>query len=146
MDDTKLERHRFQFRLRKLLIWTAVWGMYLGFLKALEISPPLAVFCTAYLAVLLVVRITCGFGDRGVTISFFAGAVVFAVFTGVMELWEYSTDTWDRDFGPPSIVGYINWTIGLYIIGTPIWALSVIIVHCVVRGVDCLDNLMRGRM
>ena len=62
MGELKPKRRPFQFSLRKTMLWTAVWSVYLGAVEWVEMPLPVAVGLTMYLALLLLVRINWGFG------------------------------------------------------------------------------------
>ena len=68
MDDLKPQRRPFQFSLRKALLWTAVWSVYLDWVRWAGMLLSTAVSVTLCLVALLVVRIKWGF-DRGFLIT-----------------------------------------------------------------------------
>ncbi len=57
VDESKTQRRPFQFSLRKLMIWTAVWAVYLGMMKWLEVPLVGGAVLTTYFAVILAIRI-----------------------------------------------------------------------------------------
>ena len=46
------------------MLWTAVWGLYLGMMKLTHVPLPAVGMLTAYFAVILAIRVTSGF-ERG---------------------------------------------------------------------------------
>ncbi len=58
MNDEKRQR-RFQFSLRKLMLWMAVWGIYLAFFGRWA-GTPLAAGIAAYLTMIAVIRLQWG--------------------------------------------------------------------------------------
>ena len=61
VDGPQPRRHPFQFSLRKLLLWTAAWSAYLGFVRWMGVPLPLAIMLTIYLAMHLATRIVMDF-------------------------------------------------------------------------------------
>ncbi|MBC8871254.1 MAG: hypothetical protein H8E44_17650 [Planctomycetes bacterium] len=56
MNDQDLERRRFQFGLRKLLLWMAVVAVLLGILKMLELSTAGLILAASWVAITAIVR------------------------------------------------------------------------------------------
>ncbi len=88
MDESKPRRRRFQFTVRKLMLWTTVWAVYLSALRLVDVPLPVAVILTVYLAVILSLRLCLGLKRSlravlRVAIGLFflsvAGGVFFAV-------------------------------------------------------------------
>jgi hypothetical protein len=60
MIDQHAKRRRFQFGLRKLLLWTAVVALYLGILSLVNFNACLSVSLTCYLILVGTLRVTFG--------------------------------------------------------------------------------------
>ena len=60
MSDQRLERRRFQFGLRKLLLWMVVVALLLGILKTLGLTTAGLVIAAFWVAITAVVRATLG--------------------------------------------------------------------------------------
>jgi hypothetical protein len=65
METSPTQRHPFQFSLRKLMLWTAVWSAYLEIVRWVGMLLPIAVLLTVCLAALLFVRLKWGY-DNGI--------------------------------------------------------------------------------
>jgi hypothetical protein len=77
MDDTgKPQRRKFQFSLRKLMLWTVVVASYFGIFGLLEVHPVVSAILAAWVAVVGSLRITFG-GRLACILSVVAGAVYF---------------------------------------------------------------------
>jgi hypothetical protein len=72
VDELKTKRRSFQFSLRKLMLWTAVWSIYLGVVEWVELPLRDTVILTVYVVVLLAIRIQRGL-DPGYKIAFVSG-------------------------------------------------------------------------
>ena len=77
VENGKPQRRHFQFGLRKLMLWTAVWSVYLGFVQWTGIPPPAAVVFTIYLTVILAIRSRWGY-ERGSLIAAFGTGILAA--------------------------------------------------------------------
>ena len=78
MDDMKPERRPFQFSLRKLMLWMAVWAVCLAFFWSL-VGTPLAAVVTLYVLLLTSIRLKWAF-DRGCQIACIGTGVLFGCF------------------------------------------------------------------
>ena len=77
MDATKSQR-RFQFSLRKLLLWMAVWAAWLGIVRVLAPGGFYAVIMTACLVGLVLIRLKWG-RLQGWGIAAFASAIALSI-------------------------------------------------------------------
>ncbi len=130
-------RGTFQFSLCKLLLWTAVWAVYLGFLKAIEANLPFAVMLTLCLISILAVRIKWGL--RGIPIATLVVSGCFVAMSLAVEVATGDTEpvaVWHRILFHGVLVYpfAIALAIGCYFI-----------VHFVVIAVDRIDKLMGRR-
>ena len=71
------EKRRFQFGLRKSLIWTAVVALYLGFVTSLGIPPVAIGFITSWAVVVGILRQAIG-PMVAASLSVIGGGIVFA--------------------------------------------------------------------
>jgi hypothetical protein len=133
VDDLKSQRRPFQFSLRKLLLWTAVWSAYLGVMRWLQIPLSAAFIVTMYFMVFVAVRIKWGLG-RGLLSSICLMAGLACACFGAATLG-----------GGIPLVGIV---IGLPIVclcGVYLGACSFLPVHFLMSAVDWLDNLMQTK-
>lgn len=141
MDELKSQRRLFHFSLRKLLLWTAVWSVYLGILEWVGIPPRDAVVLTIYLGVILAVRLRWGV-DRG---SQRAAVVsrLFCIVVAIAIIWEAPTKPSVNVF---SLIISIVVAIPVgYLFAIPACLYGYVLVSLVVRAVDWLDNLMKTK-
>lgn len=134
MDESNSQRRLFQFDLRKLMIWTAVWSVYLSFVRWAIRSATIdeAVVFSVYLPLLAAVRIRHGY-QRGTQFAVFAIGPMF-VFALAIIFTIHGLE-WGGVFGFFRLL----W---LYLLGLLFGFLAFVLVHAVVRAVDWLDNLM----
>ena len=118
MNDERPERRRFQFGLRKLLLWTVVVAVLLGTLKMLGLETAGLVIAASWAAITAVVR-----GAFGSTLAH----IVSAVGGGVLALVLLFTGV----IGATSIVVFIVLAAGV----------SFVFVEAAWLGVDWLDSL-----
>lgn len=138
MDELKPQRRPFQFSLRKLLLWTAVWSAWLGFVRWSMIQLPIAVGLTIYLATILVVRVRWGY-ERSSRIAVpAAGVVAFCIAVPLLiPPWTNPAPSADK-----ILILILFITMMSCAIGTFVGLSSFLLVHAVVCAVDWLDNLM----
>ena len=120
MNVPRPERRRFQFSLRKLLLWTAVVAILLGTLKTLGLNTVGLVIAASWVAVTAVVRAAFG-SNWAHGVSAVGGGVLALVllFTGAI--------------GVTSVVLFIILAAGV----------SFVFVELAWLGVDRLDRLLR---
>jgi hypothetical protein len=142
----KPERRPFQFSLRKALLWTAVWSVYLGIVRwvgiwlafSVEIWLAFSVGLTIYLAALFAVRIKWGY-ERGLEIVRSAAGLLVVPCVVVLLLGLLLG----------ALLSPVNILIDLVMVVFALGALGIFFgvpgltcVHFVMRAVDWLDNLM----
>ena len=95
MNDPRPERRRFQFGLRKLLLWTGVVAVWFGVLTTLPLGLPLSTVLTLWVVVVGVVR---------VAIRPLAAALTSAVIAfGVALIHDYYGLLYYDDLHPPYV-------------------------------------------
>ena len=65
MDNLKPQLRRFQFSLRKLMLWMVVWGAYLALARWIGLDQPYGLILTLWLMVILFVRLKWGYSPKG---------------------------------------------------------------------------------
>ncbi len=135
MDDEKRER-RFQFSLRKLMLWMAVWAVYFAFLGRWA-GTTLAAVIAAYLVTIAIIRLKWGL-NPGWQIARVATAFGLGAFLPLRCLIRGGIDS-----AGPEVLGtyfagcFLGFLTGLVAFG---------FVHGVVIFVDFLDLLSRSRL
>ena len=145
VDDLKPQRRPFQFSLRKLLLWTAVWSIYLGIVKWVGIWLALSVETwlvfslglTIYLVALLAVRMKWGC-ERGlrIAVTFMVGLPLLLVGALLFWLMVISPVDFVQNMVFLPLLCFSGFFLGWY---------GFLFVHCVVRAVNWLDNLMETK-
>jgi hypothetical protein len=137
VDELKTKRRPFQFSLRELLLWTAVWSVYLGIVCSAGMSLSAAMMVTVSLAILLVFRIRHGrkrfLRNAVICVSGLSFACIGTVLLDVMVL-------------PPGNASPI-------MVSVPTVCLVLLflilggcgVVDLLVSSVDWLDNLMKTK-
>lgn len=131
MDDPQPQRRPFQFSLRKLMLWTAVWALYLGIVARLRL--PAAVVLTIYLMALLAVHTKWGFEQGVLRSTLITGFVVGAVSTVVGLVTGWSA---------VEILAYMPLAC---IVGLVLGLFSSLVVYFVASAVDWIDDLMQTK-
>ena len=132
MDNSKPQR-RFQFSLRKLMLWMVVWAVYLTFFWRLVVIS-LAVLVTTYLVVIAAIRMKWGLKP---------GLKIAAVNMGIV--WGC--------LGPLPFVagGVASPAIGLllfvccFVIGLVSGSIAFVLIELLVRCVNSLDELIETK-
>ena len=139
METSPTQRRPFQFSLRKLLLWTAVWSVYLGFVRWMGMPLPITVGLTVCLATHLATRFLMGF-YRGLR---FWGHVTSGIFFVLSVLLLLGTALM---LGSPTdgssfavMMMYLALFVAFCLLG------GFLCVCVVVRTVDWLDELMRTK-
>lgn len=136
-------RRRFQFSLRKLMLWTAVWAAYLGLIRAAGLGPPAAIALTVFLAVLFVIRLVWGY-EKGLKIGALFAGIVPAAVGGFLIVHMCIIVPFPSI--PISTVGGIMAILGMlaviFLIGTILGLYGFLLVHGVMKAVDRADALM----
>jgi hypothetical protein len=125
---------RFQFHLRKMLIWTAVWAIYLGLLRWGEVRPNQIVVLTVHFAIFLAIRARWGM-DPGLKIAMIVGSGLTCciVFAFMLQ-------------GPfhPSMADFMISGGGAATFGGIGGIVSFLIAHTILTCVDRLDSLWKS--
>jgi hypothetical protein len=141
--DTAQDRHRpFQLSLRKLMLWMVVLAAYITLVRWTGLFLPLAALLTAYVALVVFVRLRCGF-RRGYKIAALGTAVLVGCllvcffllhhFTGYSRL---TSELW------PVVLATAG---GGCVVGLAVGFLAFSVVHLIVCAVDLVDALMQTR-
>ncbi len=135
LDDVTPKRRPFQFSLRKLLPWTAVWSVYLGVMRSVGLPLSTAMSVTICLVILFFARIKLGF-KRG--LRFWNRILCAAVFIWLGAVFLFGI--WQSSWNVPLMMGFppFDWLIGA-VLGMG----GLTLVHFVMYAVDWLDNLMQ---
>jgi hypothetical protein len=132
VDDAKPHR-RFQFSVRKLMLWMVALAVYLAFFVRL-VGTPLVVFVTIYFAVIAVIRMTWAPKKCLAIATLFSG-------TGWGCLW--------LDFCVTDTAHYSSQELPLsvcvFVIGLVVGLIAFGLVHGVVRCVNSLDQWIGTR-
>jgi hypothetical protein len=140
MNDRHPERRRFQFGLRKLLLWTVVLALYLGILSLVGFEPWVSVFATLCLGIVVVVRVS--FGPRaGCVCSAAMLLVPILCLSGLAIISEALSGS----FGTREAA---LWAQGLLFGIGACCALGLavfLLVELVVRAVDWADSLLESK-
>jgi hypothetical protein len=91
METSPTQRRPFQFSLRKMLLWTAVWSVYLGFAQLLGL--PFALGLTIYLAILLAIRIKWGY-RQGFFVAARVACLILICFGAPAIIMSFATLAW----------------------------------------------------
>jgi hypothetical protein len=139
VDELKPKRRPFQFSLRKALLWTAVWSVYLGIVEWVGMPLTIAMGLTVCLLIHLVLRITMGF-QRGFRfwVRITCGIlVVLSVLLLLGTALMLGSPTDGSSFAV--IMMYLALFVALCLLG------GFLCVCVVVSAVDWLDNVMATR-
>ena len=125
----------FQFSLRKLLLWTAVWSAYLGFVRWMKMPLPGVVSMTICVALFLAARIRWGY-KRGIQVGVHVMGALTAVCIGVilLSILIQSSGVFAVALVVLPLLCYFGFMFGF---------VAFIFVHLVVELVDWLDDLMK---
>jgi len=129
VSELNLQRRPFQFSLRKLMLWTAVWAIYLGFVRWVKMPLPLALILTIYLAGLVVLRIKWGY-ERGLQIAYLTSlgiGLLLGLVIGVLERIP------EDSYAILPLLGLLLGFVGFHL------------VHFAMRAVDWIDSLMETK-
>ena len=119
------QRRRFQFGLRKLLLWTVALSVYLGILRMLQCHPVLVVVLTCWVGAVAVVRVAIGWKWAAV-VSAVGGAILLGI-----PAYQARGD--DSDL------------VGNLLLAAIVGGLAVLaVVHVIACTIDWADNLMRA--
>ena len=130
MNDEGPTRRRFQFSLRKLLLWTTVVALYLGSMKTLEFNSGLVAFITFWVAVVGGVRWSLGV----------KAAAIASFVIGTLLGLDFSLAAPALGGAPPSFFALltisIGWVFGGFILG---------LVELTMRAVNWADKIIEGK-
>ena len=138
MADPKPQRCRFQFSLRKMMLWTAVWAIYLGIVRLLGMWLPIAVCLTIYLAILLFLRLNWG-QDRGVILAFRVTGLTLACVGATIIIWGFATGGFFAGFAS------VLFSIAVCLLGLYLGLWGFLLVHAVASALDSIDNRMQTK-
>jgi len=131
----------YQFSLRRLLLWTAVWALYLGLLKLGRVSLLGGAALTVYFGIIFAIRIRWGY-ERGsvwtstVTSALTAFLIVCQNIVHLITSPSFWSDVFRGLLPGLFIFGFLGFVLGL---------IAFWIVHWLVRFVDWVDKLMEGK-
>jgi len=137
--DHDQRQRRFQFSLRKLLLWMAVLAVYLGVLRLITANVSVVLISICWLTVIVAVRMKWG-----------ARRACFVAITGtVFCLSVASAATYWIDFGPfhgdkfgRRMTGYMPL---MFLVGAFIGLYVFLVVELSIGFVDFLDRLMQTK-
>jgi uncharacterized membrane protein len=138
VDDEKRQR-RFQFSLRKLMLWMAVLGVYMGIMRSSGMGTTHSLGLALYLAGLAVVRLKWGYRP-GYEIG--ANATGIGVACWLVHLMGY------RFHLPKDAEEWLHlfvYFFGGYAHGVVLGFIAFVAVHSVVSAVDKIDTLMQAK-
>ena len=127
-EQSKRPSRRFQFTLRKMLLWTAMMALWFGLLSSLGILPGvilIATILTSWVVVVAIVRVA--FGENSAALV----ALLPAACIPIIECWDPSI--------PVSFV--LLHVVVLGVMGSVIFVL----VKVAFRVVSVLDHLMESK-
>ncbi len=127
MDNLKPQRRRFQFSLRKLMLWMVVCAAYLGILRWADMATSNAIFISVWLGVILLIRLTLT-GDRGLLLA-------LGVSVPYLACWIF--------FREPD--SYFLWVCLFGAIGFLLGFIFFVVASFVVGAVNAVDALMQSR-
>jgi hypothetical protein len=129
VDDTKARRRPLQFSLRKLMLWTLVWAVYLTFFVR-QVRTYDAIFFTVELVLIAAIRLKWGL-DSGMKVAALANGVCLGcigVYFRANLSFLFLPVVFLSSFAVGAITGWIA-----------IW-----LIEGLVRCVDLLDNWMES--
>jgi hypothetical protein len=129
MNTPRPERRRLQFGLRKLLLWTAVAALVLGWATTFRQEEAWVIAC--WILTFGVVRVAFGFWVAGI-LSIGAGAI-FGGWLGYIAATRFNPNIGLDLFKHYVVVGCVS---GFILFG---------VVELIVRVVEWADNLMRTK-
>lgn len=131
VDAPEPQRRPFQFSIRKLMLWTAVWALYLGVVSNFWL--PAAGILTIYLLSLLAIRMIWGL-DKGMSRAILITGVIVAV--GTLVVTPYTRLT---------ALEITVWILFLTYLGLLFGLYGFLFVHFVALAVDWVDDRMRTK-
>lgn len=135
VDDLKPQHGPFQFSIRRLMLWTVVWAICLGFPCSFAL-PPFAVLCWAvYFATLFVIRVRWGYQQGRVIAGFVMGGLAAACFAGLL----FSA----MAKGSGDVLGISLWMLAVCLAGFLLGFYGYFVMHVVANVVDWIDNATR---
>jgi hypothetical protein len=121
MSNPERERPRFQFSLRKLLLWVAIEAVLLGTLKMLGLNAVGLTVATLWVAVVALARVACG-GTPAVILSQLGGIALAICLWRVLPIDD------------PTVTL-------LVVLGGGAGLIPIVFVEIAQRGVDWVDGL-----
>lgn len=123
----KPERRRFQFSLRKLVLWMVVFSVYLGILRWADMATSNAIVISVWFGVILLIRLTLT-GDRGLLLALGVSVPLFAC-------WDF--------FREPNF--HWLWFCVVGVVGFLLGFTLFVVASFVVGAVNAADALMQSR-
>jgi hypothetical protein len=139
MNDVVAQR-RFQFSLRKLLLWIAVLAVYLGVLRLMNADLTVALITICWVTVIVAVRTKWGARRALVVAIFGTGFCLSVVFAGTVWIVE-------RQYRPalsPLGAMIAGMPVGL-LVGAFIGLCGSVVAELSIRLVGFLDGLMQTK-
>ena len=146
VDDVKRQR-RFQFSLRKLMLWMAVMAAWLSVLRLINAGVVLALVTTLWLAVFVLVRLKWGTERGGIVATFATGIGVTAIVgvgIGLRFCLRISTaglPQWSDLLAALAALAFV--VVGFLVLGTLAGLYTFLVVDLIMRFVNWLDGLLQ---
>jgi hypothetical protein len=138
--DEEPQRRKFQFSIRKLLLWMLAAGLFLGILRLLGVEGAGLTF--AFCVVVLVAFVRAAFGAWRACVLF-----VLVVTTRNVINWFGGLTSWVSNKGltmaviAPATITFIL----CVLLGVAFGLVSYLFLEALFRSVDWADNLMRTK-
>jgi hypothetical protein len=133
VDDEKPQR-RFQFSLRKLMLWMVVVAMYASFMRLYQLSLIPALILTGWLFATLAIRVLCGF----------VKGCVFAIGFGVVASVAINANDIANEVWPGGMEAVLF--LGMAIVVSAVAGLcGFFVVDLVVRLVESVERLFEPK-
>jgi hypothetical protein len=136
--DHDQRQRRFQFSLRKLLLWMAVLAVYLGVLRLITAPVSFTLITISWLAVIVAVRMKWG-ARRALAVAITGTALCLCVFL-VAVAWIDA-----GQFRPPLLGRIILVMPEGFLVGAFIGLCVSVVAELSLRFVDFLDGLMQTK-
>ena len=128
MDDIKAKRRRFQFSLRKLMLWTLIWAVYLTcFVR--QVWTQDAIFFTVELVLIAAIRLKWGLSP-GMKVAALANGVCWGCIVVFSHAYTIILP-----------VVFLWW----FLLGALTGWIAIWLIEGLVRCVDLLDNWMESK-
>jgi hypothetical protein len=138
VDDLKPQRRRFQFSLRKLMLWMVVWGAYLALARWIGPDQPFGLILTLWLMVILFVRLKWGYSPKGRRVACHLTGFITVSWIAFLQLAD-QPDLRAGWLGRCSLLA-VGWLVG-YLVGFN----AFLIADFFVNVVNLVDDSLRTR-